>query len=101
MSNEVSDEVKKSDKKSDIKSNRDKKTEEEIMKELSEYAKSMKKHNKNLQWHTNVHIYGLSLAIGDAHFLIDKINRFYAIFKLLISLQNNPYEISNSYVYIF
>ena len=33
----------------------------------------MKKHNKNLQWHTNVHIYGLSLAIGDAHFLIDKI----------------------------
>ena len=29
--------------------------------------------NKNLQWHTNVHIYGLSLAIGDAHFLIDKI----------------------------
>ena len=33
----------------------------------------MKKHNKNLQWHTNVHIYGLSLAIGDAHFMIDKI----------------------------
>ena len=33
----------------------------------------MKKHNKNLQWHTNVHIYGLSLAIGDAYFLIDKI----------------------------
>ena len=33
----------------------------------------MKAHNKNLQWHTNVHIYGLSLAIGDAHFLIDKI----------------------------
>ena len=33
----------------------------------------MKTHNKNLQWHTNVHIYGLSLAIGDAHFLIDKI----------------------------
>ena len=31
------------------------------------------KFNKNLQWHTNVHIYGLSLAIGDAHFLIDKI----------------------------
>ena len=29
--------------------------------------------NKNLQWHTNVHIYGLSLAIGDAHFMIDKI----------------------------
>ena len=29
--------------------------------------------NKNLQWHTNVHIYGQSLAIGDAHFLIDKI----------------------------
>ena len=33
----------------------------------------VKTHNKNLQWHTNVHIYGLSLAIGDAHFLIDKI----------------------------
>ena len=33
----------------------------------------MKTHNKNLQWHTNVHIYGQSLAIGDAHFLIDKI----------------------------
>ena len=33
----------------------------------------MKSHNKKLQWHTNVHIYGLSLAIGDAHFLIDKI----------------------------
>ena len=33
----------------------------------------VKVHNKNLQWHTNVHIYGLSLAIGDAHFLIDKI----------------------------
>ena len=33
----------------------------------------VKAHNKNLQWHTNVHIYGLSLAIGDAHFLIDKI----------------------------
>ena len=33
----------------------------------------MKAHNKNLQWHTNVHIYGLSLAIGDAHFMIDKI----------------------------
>ena len=33
----------------------------------------MKAHNKNLQWETNVHIYGLSLAIGDAHFLIDKI----------------------------
>ena len=47
VSDEVSDEVKKSDKKSDIKSSRDKKSEEEIMKELSEYAKSMKKHNKN------------------------------------------------------
>ena len=33
----------------------------------------MKAYNKNLQWETNVHIYGLSLAIGDAHFLIDKI----------------------------
>ena len=33
----------------------------------------VKVHNKNLQWHTNVHIYGLSLAIGDAHFMIDKI----------------------------
>ena len=33
----------------------------------------MKAYNKNLQWHTNVHIYGLSLAIGDAHFMIDKI----------------------------
>jgi len=33
----------------------------------------MNKHNKNLNWETNVHIYGLSLAIGDAHFLIDKI----------------------------
>ena len=33
----------------------------------------MKAHNKNLRWHTNVHIYGQSLAIGDAHFLIDKI----------------------------
>ena len=30
--------------------------------------------------------------------LIDKLNRFFAIFKLLISLQNNPYEKSNSYV---
>tara|TARA_Y100000816_G_C26036166_1_gene542547 strand:+ start:210 stop:1148 length:939 start_codon:yes stop_codon:yes gene_type:complete len=29
--------------------------------------------NKNLVWEANVHIYGLSLAIGDAHFLIDKI----------------------------
>ena len=33
----------------------------------------MKTHNKKLQWHTNVHIYGLSLAIGDAYHLIDKI----------------------------
>ena len=33
----------------------------------------MKTLNKNLRWHTNVHIYGLSLAIGDTHFLIDKI----------------------------
>ena len=29
--------------------------------------------NKKLNWINNVHIYGLSLAIGDAHFLIDKI----------------------------
>ena len=33
----------------------------------------LQNYNKNLQWHTNVHIYGLSLAIGDAHFMIDKI----------------------------
>ena len=33
----------------------------------------MKSHNKKLSWEANVHIYGLSLAIGDAHFLIDKI----------------------------
>jgi hypothetical protein len=33
----------------------------------------MKSHNKKLEWETNVHIYGLSLAIGDAYFLIDKI----------------------------
>lgn len=32
-----------------------------------------KKFNNKIRWHTNVHIYGLSLAIGDAHFLIDKI----------------------------
>ena len=31
------------------------------------------KFNKKLSWEANVHIYGLSLAIGDAHFLIDKI----------------------------
>ena len=33
----------------------------------------MKTFNKKLQWHTNVHIYGLSLAIGDAYHFIDKI----------------------------
>ena len=33
----------------------------------------MKPHNKKLSWEANVHIYGLSLAIGDAYFLIDKI----------------------------
>ena len=55
----------------------------------------MKAHNKNLQWHTNVHIYGLSLAIGDAHFLIDKIkagdsyfNYFYKKDSRLVSNQN-------------
>ena len=33
----------------------------------------MKFFNKNLSWFTNVHIYGLSLAIGDAYKFIDKI----------------------------
>jgi len=31
------------------------------------------KFNKKLQWLSNIHIYGQSLAIGDAYFLIDKI----------------------------
>lgn len=33
----------------------------------------MKTHNRNLQWFTHLHIYRLSLAIGDAYHLIDKI----------------------------
>ena len=36
--------------------------------------------------------------IFKGYFLIDKKNKFFAIFRLLISLQNSPYEISKSYV---
>ena len=49
-------------------------------------------HNKNLQWHTNVHIYGLSLAIGDAHFLIDKIKAGDSYFNYFYNDDERKYE---------
>lgn len=41
----------------------------------------MTNHNKKLRWHSNIHIYSLSLAIGDAHYLIDKIKSGDAYFN--------------------